>query len=52
MRKYLLAAAAAAVFATPAMARDDSGYVGLEGGVLFPQNQHIDGRCRLHRSGR
>ena len=42
MRKYLLAAAAAAVFSTPAMARDGSGYVGIEGGVLFPQKQHID----------
>ena len=42
MRKYLLAAAAAAVFATPAMARDGSGYVGIEGGALFPKNQHVN----------
>src|SRR6266550_1617964 len=42
MRKYLLAAAAAAVFSTPAMARDGSGYIGLEGGVLFPKSQHLD----------
>src|SRR5437763_1569887 len=31
MRKYLLAAAAAAVFTTPAVARDGSGYVGIGG---------------------
>jgi opacity protein-like surface antigen len=43
MRKYLLAAAAAVVFTTPAAAKDHSGYVGLEGGVLFPQKQDIDG---------
>src|SRR4051812_12529543 len=42
MRKHLLAAAAAAAFATPALAADGSGYVGIEGGVLFPQKQHID----------
>jgi hypothetical protein len=36
MRKYLLTAAAAAAFiATPAFA--DGPYVGIEGGVLFPQ---------------
>ena len=51
MRNYLLAAAAAAVFATPAMARDGSGYVGIEGGVLFPKKQHIDADSRLHRPG-
>ena len=43
MRNYLLAAAAAAVLATPATARDNSFYVGAEGGVLFPQKQNIDG---------
>ena len=42
MRNYLLAAAAAAAFATPALAADNSGYVGIEGGVLFPKNQHVD----------
>ena len=42
MRKYLLAAVAAAAFATPALAADGSGYVGIEGGVLFPKKQHID----------
>ena len=43
MYKYLLAAVAAAAIASPAAARDGSGYVGLEGGVLFPQKQNIDG---------
>ena len=43
MHKYLLAAVAAAAIASPAVARDGSGYVGLEGGVLFPQKQDIDG---------
>jgi len=40
MRKLLLASAVAAI-ATPAVARDGSPYVGLEGGVLFPQ--HMSG---------
>ena len=43
MRKYLLAAVAAATLATPAMARDGSGYVGVEGGILFPRNQDVFG---------
>ena len=42
MQKYLFAAVAAAAIATPAMARDGSGYVGIEGGALFPKNQHVD----------
>jgi opacity protein-like surface antigen len=41
MRKYLLTAAAAAAFiATPAFA--DGPYVGLEGGILFPQSTNVD----------
>ena len=40
MRKLLLATTAAfAVVATPAAARDGSGYIGIEGGILFPQSQ-------------
>jgi opacity protein-like surface antigen len=40
MRKLLLATTAAfAVVATPAAARDGSGYVGIEGGILFPHSQ-------------
>mgnify|MGYP003578762880 CR=1 FL=1 len=39
MRKYLLAAAAAAAIATPAVARDNSVYVGIEAGILQPEDQ-------------
>ncbi|HEU4704357.1 MAG TPA: outer membrane beta-barrel protein, partial [Sphingomicrobium sp.] len=42
MRKYLLAAVAAAAIATPAVARDGAGYVGVEGGVLFPKDNDGD----------
>jgi opacity protein-like surface antigen len=43
MRRYLLAAVAAVAFATPSVAKDNSGYVGLDAGVLFPRNQSITG---------
>jgi len=43
MRKYLLAAAATVAFATPSVAKDGSGYVGLDAGVLFPRNQSVEG---------
>ena len=42
MRIYLLAAAAAAAISSPALARDGSGYIGIEGGVLFPESQDGD----------
>jgi opacity protein-like surface antigen len=43
MRRLILAtAAAAAITATPAVARDGSGYIGLEGGVLFPRDSQIN----------
>lgn len=42
MRKSVLAAAAAAVFATPAWAAPDGPYVGLEGGVSLPQTNKYD----------
>ena len=43
MRKYLMVAtAAAAVMATPAVARDGSVYVGIEGGILFPKDNDAD----------
>src|SRR3954470_24300126 len=43
VRKYLLAAAAAAAIATPAMARDHSGYVGIDAGVMWAKSSaHID----------
>ncbi|HVM36923.1 MAG TPA: outer membrane beta-barrel protein, partial [Sphingomicrobium sp.] len=44
MRKYLFAAAAAAAIATPAAARDGSGYFGIEGGILFPRSNDADTR--------
>jgi opacity protein-like surface antigen len=40
MRKYLLAATAAAVIASPAFA--DGPYVGIEGGVTIPQSSDYD----------
>src|SRR4029079_1819910 len=43
MRKYLLAAVAAAAIASPAAARDGSGYVGADLGALFPLQRHVDG---------
>ena len=47
MRKLLLATAATAaatlVIATPAAARDGSGYVGIEGGVTKPLSQDLFG---------
>jgi len=38
MRTFLLAASAIVAAASPAMARDGAGYVGIEGGVLFPRD--------------
>ena len=43
MRKYLFAAVAAAAIATPALAKDNSGYVGIDGGILMPRNQSFTG---------
>ena len=42
MRKYLLAAVAAAAIATPAYAQTSGPYVGIEGGLLFPRDTNID----------
>ena len=42
MRKYLLAATAAAFLATPAFAAADGPYVGIEGGATFPRNSDLD----------
>jgi opacity protein-like surface antigen len=41
MRKYYLAAVAAAAIATPALAQSTGPYVGVEGGVLFPKDTHV-----------
>ena len=44
MRKFLFAGAAALAIATPAAAtNDNNGYVGLEGGILFPKSQSVNG---------
>ena len=44
MRKYLLAGAIALVTAVPAAATtDNSPYVGIEGGVMWPKSQTIFG---------
>lgn len=42
MRNYLLAAAAAAAIATPALARDGSPYVGIEGGFMIVEDVNAD----------
>ena len=42
MRRYLLAAAAAIAIASPAAARDGSGYVGLDLGAMMPEDNNFD----------
>ncbi|WP_284272940.1 outer membrane protein, partial [Sphingomonas astaxanthinifaciens] len=42
MRKYLLAAAAAAAITSPAMARDKSGYVGIDLGPMLVEDMKVD----------
>ena len=42
MRRYLLAAVAAAAIATPALARDGSPYVGVEGGLMIVEDFNQD----------
>ena len=42
MKRYLFAAAAVAAIASPAAARDGTGYVGLEAGVFIPQKSDVD----------
>ena len=42
MRKYLLVASAAAAIASPAFAAANGPYVGIEGGVTFPQSTDLD----------
>src|SRR5258708_1661804 len=41
MKSYLFAAAAAAVIASPAAARDGSGYAGIQAGVFIPQKSDV-----------
>ncbi|SRR5258708_14877722 len=42
MRKYILAATAAAAIAAPALAAPDGPYIGVEGGVTIPQSTDYD----------
>src|SRR5438128_12657501 len=42
MRRYILAAVAATAIASPAAARDNSGYVGIEGGLWMAQEVSLD----------
>ena len=42
MRNYLLAAVAAAALTSPAMARDKSTYVGIDGGVMLVEDTNLD----------
>jgi opacity protein-like surface antigen len=42
MRKFLLAAAAAAAIASPAAARDGSGYVGVDLGAMLAEDTKLD----------
>jgi opacity protein-like surface antigen len=53
MRKYLFAGAAALAFAAaPAAAtNDNSGYVGVEGGILFPKSQTVQGQVVFTGTG-
>jgi len=44
MRKFLLAAVASAFVCSAAFAGDRGGYIGLEGGFLFPRTTHVDAR--------
>src|SRR4051812_39967406 len=49
MRKYLLAGIAALVIAAPAAATtDNAGYVGFEGGILFPKSHSILGEVTFN----
>src|SRR6185312_10783012 len=53
MRKYLLTAAAAAAIASPAAARDHSGYIGVDAGLLFPTHSsvHVDATNSYYCNG-
>ncbi len=42
MRNYLLAAVAAAALTSPALARDKSTYVGIEGGLMLVEDTNLD----------
>jgi len=42
MKRFLLAAVAAAAIASPAAARDGSGYIGIEGGLVLDADSALD----------
>ena len=42
MRKFLLAAVAAAAIASPAVARDGSGYIGVDLGAMLDEDTKLD----------
>ena len=42
MRRYLLAAVAVGAIATPAAARDNQGYFGVEAGIAWIKDQNAD----------
>ncbi len=43
MRKYLLATVACLTVASPAVAKDNSGYVGVDIGAVWPNSHDIEG---------
>ena len=43
MRRYLFATSALLIIATPAAAKDHSGYVGIDVGAVWPKSQDING---------
>src|SRR4051794_20979656 len=51
MRVHLMTAAALAAIAVPAVAKDGSGYVGVDGGALFPQKQTVAGSIDFTTTG-
>ena len=44
MKKYIAPALVLGVLSSPAMARDNSGYIGVEAGVFMPQKTDLDRR--------
>src|SRR6476620_11633002 len=51
MRKYLLAGAAMLVMATPAVAKDHSGYVGIDIGAAWPKGQDLFATTHFSATG-
>ena len=51
MRKYVLAAAIAAVVGSPVSARENSGYVAVDAGALFPTGTSVNGKLTDETTG-